>query len=202
MKRFLTSLAVVGTALGLAAAANAQYFTHVETVLAPPGGVATSGLSSVTFTAGGNYDIFAGGDGTDVVLANLSVASTQLDGTPDTFTIPYTIQVDLWNGAPAIPFPPPAPDGSAIFKGTLTGTVSKGTSNLKNTYDPGTPSFYDIPLGGLFYHVQLGTYTAPEAPGGRLGAIGAHVSAVPEPGSFSLIGVGLLPLLGFVRRRK
>ena len=88
-----------------------------------------------------------------------------------------------------------------IFQGELKGSASKGSSNITNkfTYTP----VYSINLGGVDYVITIGTYTAPEAPGSiTKGAIGAHIMAVPEQGTLAMLGAGILPLLGMLRRRK
>ena len=93
-----------------------------------------------------------------------------------------------------------AASADLVFSGILKGTTSKGSANIGNTFTGVT--HYAVELGTNKYIVDLTSYTAPEAPGGNLGAIGAHVSAVPEPATASMLGVGLLPLLGMIRRRK
>jgi hypothetical protein len=201
MKRYLTALAAAGLAVSLAGAAHAQLFSHFETVNPPAGGTAVSGLSSLQLLAGANNGKFAGGGGTDVVLANLRVESTQNDLTPDTFNVPYEIVMSLTDDASGDSTPPLLP--SLVFQGILSGTASQGAANINNL-NTGNSS-YNVVLGGQTYTVEIGTYTAPEAPGGRLGAIGAHVTArgaVPEPGSLALLGGGLLPLLGMMRRKR
>ena len=73
---------------------------------------------------------------------------------------------------------------------------------MTNSFD--SPITQTIMLGANTYVVTIGPYTPPGPPttGGRPGAIGAHVSAVPEPGSVALLGAGALPMLGLIRRRK
>jgi hypothetical protein len=192
MRRLKTCLLGAGLSMLLAGAAHAQvYFSHFETTNLPLNTM-SNGNSSITFIPGGNFHKVASGLGTDVVLSNLRVSSTASDYTPDTFDNPYELTMTLTDDASGL-------STDLLFAGNLKGTASAGSANIKNIATGATS--YKVDLGTNTYVVDFTNYTAPEAPGGNLGAIGAHVTAVPEPASASLLGVGLLPLLGLLRRR-
>lgn len=193
MRRLKTCLLGAGLSMLIAGTAQAQvYFSHFETTNLPSNTM-SSGTSAITFIPGANFHKFAGTIGTDVVLSNLRVSSNAGDLTPDSFNNPYEITMTLSDDASGA-------STDLLFSGILKGTTSTGSSNVGNTFTGTT--HYKVDLGLNTYVVDLTTYTAPEAPGGNLGAIGAHVSAVPEPGTASMLGVGILPLLGLIRRRK
>jgi hypothetical protein len=193
MKLLKTCLLGAGLSMLIAGTAQAQvYFSHFETTNLPSNTM-SSGTSAVTFIPGANFNKFAGTIGTDVVLANLRVTSTAGDLAPDNFNNPYEITMTLTDDASSA-------STDLLFSGILKGTASANSANIANTFTGVT--HYVVDLGPNKYVVDLTTYTAPEAPGGNLGAIGAHVSAIPEPATASMLGVGVLPLLGLIRRRK
>lgn len=196
MKRFLTSVIGAGLALSLATGASAVTFSHFETTTMPGDTVfSTSNNSSVLFLTGSDTSASADGLGTDVVLANLDLTSSS--ATDDAFNAPYTIIMNLTDDASSA-------SGQLTFTGTLTGTARGGATpqaNINNTFD--NPQTQSITLGGVEYVVTIGPYVPPGPQGsGQRGSIGAHVTAIPEPGSLALLGAGALPLVGLLRRRK
>jgi hypothetical protein len=193
MRSLKTTLLGIGLSMLLAGAANAQvYFSHFESTNLL-GNTMGSGASAITFIPGANFHKNAANNGTDVVLTNLRVTSAASDFAPDNFNNAYELTMSLTDEASG-------DSADLLFKGILKGPTSAGSSFVQNTNTGATS--YTVTLGGTPYVVNLTTYTAPEAPGGNLGAIGAHVTAVPEPGTFALLGTGILPLLGMLRRRK
>lgn len=189
MRKLATCMLGAGLSLLLAASANAQTFSHFETGT----DTISAGTSTISFLKGADSGVFGGMGGSDVVFANLDVSSTAEPTAPDVIDGAYSIVMHLTDDASS-------ESADLTFTGSLKGPVSKISANVTNVFD--APQTQTVTLGGLLYVVTIGPYTPPGPPGGRKGAIGAHVSCVPEPGSMALLGMGALPLVGFLRRRK
>jgi hypothetical protein len=189
MRKLATCLLGAGLSLLLAASANAQTFSHYETGTDD----ISAGTSTISFLKGADTGVFCGNGGSDVVLSNLVLSSTAEPTAPDVIDGPYSLVMHLTDDTSG-------ETGDLTFTGSLKGPVAKNSANVANTFD--APLTQTITLGGLLYVVTIGPYTPVGPPGGRQGAIGAHVSCVPEPGSMALLGVGALPLVGLLRRRR
>lgn len=190
------STCILGAGLSLLLATNAYAFgtfSHFETTTMPVDTVfSASNNSQIVFLTGSDNNVDATGNGTDVVLANLDLTSSS--ATPDAFNAPYTIIMNITDDASMA-------SGQLTFTGTLTGTATTNSANVTNVFD--NPQTQMISLGGVDYVVTIGPYVPPGPnSSARRGAIGAHVTAIPEPGSMALLGAGLLPLTAFMRRRK
>lgn len=215
MKR-LGMLAVAGAVMLMAMpAANAQYFFFTTTFdgVAPPG-PAVVNVTPVTGTdylnvTPGYYATagFAGGAGSDIVLANLETVSTTPDNNPLTINHPYSIFLTMQQASDSAGHAAYGVTDSFTFTGTLLGTISQTAANVGNTF--GSPISHGFNLNGNLFTVTLTTYVAPQKPGStNFGSIGAHVAGpleqgVPEPGTLGmLLGSGIGSSLLFIRRRK
>ena len=139
-------------------------------------------------------------------FANLIVTTSS--ATPETFTVPYIDVVTVVN---------PSPGGATdtfTIKGTLSltnityqGGASGGT--VTNQYD--APLSQTIPnLGGALFVLNLGTgavndyFGPPTINSSQGGSVGGQIStsAVPEPTSVALVGIGVALLTGIGFRRR
>lgn len=196
-------LALVGAGLLYSVgAARAQYFNFTTTFTPNP--VPASAGGQLTITNGQNLTgVFAGLNGSDIVLTNIDTVSSAPDTSPETVNSNYTITVGLQMSSAG---------GTATsgwiyhdFLGNLSGTISTNSSNISNT-NVFVPETYDFG-GGNVFTVFRNSYVPPGAPGAHdHGAIGAHVSgplSVPEPGSLSLLlGSGVGGSFFMFRRRR
>jgi hypothetical protein len=93
------------------------------------------------------------------------------------------------------------------FSGKFNGTLSSGSALITNSFT--TPDTVTKQIGNHLYTVQIGPFVPPGNPtSNKAGSIGAFatvtVSAVPEPSTFVLAGLGLTVAGGgfWYRRRR
>lgn len=152
--------------------ASAQTFSHFETGSYLMYSV--SGKSRIEFLPGANTNLKVPEAGIDIVLMNLRPVSDASGSSSDVVAAPsnqYVVWVhlsDTVSGETAI----------LTFSGELNGYLNHSSAFLANTYH--SPTSQRVSLGAFSYTVSMGPYTSPDAPGGTLGAIGAHVTAVPS----------------------
>lgn len=137
--------------------------------------------------------------GTDIVLANLEIVSEAAADNPENVNTDYQILVTLMD-------PITSATQDLLITGNLSGSFSSSTANVNNTFGalPGS-----VTLGDVTYSITELVYAPPEAPGGLLGAITAHVVCledqappVPEPGTWAMLIGAAVPGLGLIRRMR
>jgi hypothetical protein len=141
----------------------------------------------------------------NVVLADLTAASTTSDKTPDVISAGnYVLTLHLTDSAS---------DASAnvVFTGILTGELSAHSTTTQNTFNG--PTTQTEKLGNNTYVVTIGPYVGPGPAGTIPGSIGAEVQVEPnggakpnsaaEPNSLVLgmMGIGCLGMIVWRRRR-
>jgi hypothetical protein len=138
----------------------------------------------------------ANGAGTDIVFGRIAAESL---GPAESFAFDYVFTLNLSDYAT----PTSAAalgSGSIQISGRISGTLGDYAINLGNSlYKTNPPSGLVTLSNGATYQVTVDTFTKPGME--NFGTFGAHVQAVPEPGTLMAMG-GVLGVLGMRRRKK
>jgi hypothetical protein len=184
-------------------------WTHSPIVIAAD----TGGTGGVTLT---NHQGGTGSGNSDIVATQITTFSSASVNTPDHFTGKnYSLILDLTDLSSH-------QSGMLTFNGTLNGTLSATSANIKNTFTG--PLTQHLDLGANIYTITIGPYAAPGIPDAtQTGSISAHVSVQaastggssggatpppthesPEPATLLLAGLGAsaLALAGWRRRAR
>jgi len=216
----LAAAFLIAASVVLGGEANAAYMYTVTPAFLPSGGIpplavasTVSSSASTTVGAPGTTLQLIGKTGidlntvNDISLADLLVSKSVLTSSTDNFTQDYVLNVTLTN--PQLPSPAAQ---SATFQILGTLTVSASTSPSGQTFSIDNVYREVVPvgpqsIGGLDFSVYaplgippsqyFGKPTLNQSPG----SLSARITAIPEPASLVLLGLGGLALTGFGLRR-
>ena len=186
----LRTLAIAATAIfGLSTSSFADVFFDYSTTVTPSGPV--TGANGNAFTLTGNS--VTGVDGTggaNVTYGNSAITKTS--AIKDTFSGSYDFTVTFTVGTAT---------KTVDFAGTYSGYIDSTATNLH--FSTPAPSSSSFMLGGALFVLSDNSVTPP-AVGGGMGSRSVLVSAsaVPEPASFALLGIGSVGAVGFFNRSK
>lgn len=194
LRRFAIATAFLGLIVAMAPAAQASFTYSVAPATSSTNFGAGSTLTVTAFSGGGTSGTLSGTQ--NLNLASVTITTTTAPPATDTGTIalaPLVVTINNQNGG-----------GSGTF--TVAGDIVVTRSDTGGTVSSFTltsiiPSV--LKLGSWSYSLTAPTYSGPTvmAPQGSLG-ITIMESAVPEPASMALMGIGVVVLAGYGLRRK
>lgn len=165
----------------------------------------TDNGATVTLSAFSASGLNGLGAGTDLGLGQISV-SRGTEGT-STLWIGYDFKVTLTDRSGSSPA-----TGVLDIRGALSGSITRTDSgamryNVTNSFFPAPGP---VAIGGEVYQIQGTSFTPPSFLAGSFGAHlrvspsggGIHTSAVPEPSTLALAGIGMVGLIAASAGRK
>lgn len=144
-------------------------------------------------------NIDASGEGTDIVFTFIS-ASVLRTANLTTVKIPFDFALKIDNYTTDLGG---VSNGSGTFHitGEINGSVGAGKKVNLTTISYTSPAEQFAIIGGEQYKLSMAFYTPPGP--FNAGALGVHVTAVPEPGTLGLLGIAAVGLVApAVRRRR
>lgn len=199
-KAFILASFVV---LGASAPARATFNYSTSIVLT---GISSGGATTPNTAVFGTTIVTVGSAGQNGLPvpstqlgANIGTVNVQYVGSPgvgDSFFVDYTNTITITN------LPPPGAVGvnSFVLTGRLTFSgIGSATPTITNQFFAPTSS--QKPVGGVDYIVSGDGFVVPVV-NGTNGNLLADIIAVPEPGSFALLGIGGLAAIGMLRPRR